>query len=608
MTSEMRYQHEDQHLRLNAIKAWRLQVARSTLPTDLLSAGKMTFEKVLKNDIGTLGKWQILSFCLIMIPADLPLSMIPQLANLAPKYVCNAPWFAKWSYEEVQNFSSSVAHMRKRMNDTAAFDAACQRLNLSSLAVLVKSNRTMAEKVERVARQKNLSQESCSSWLYYRKSAPYRHSLIQQFNLVCGRKLLIPNSLVSYAIGMAFGQLIGGQLSDRFGRAPVIKISFLLTSAGLLMIGLCSNIWVFLAMRALIGLVHNAGLVSGIAKYVESTTDRHRNTMNFFHGLIFDLVGIPVIILISFLLQDWRFVHLSAGVIILIFTAFQIAALRESPRWLIAKGRYADALKSVRQAIHMNKRDKDRSKTVSIDTIMPVKAAANPQVNRGFAVVYHDWAEFFRTPEITRRVVPMVCIWITIPMIFYGVSFYSVRLDGNPYLIAFVLTLTSVPGDFIKFLLVAKIGRKKTIFVLMIGSTVFMAVALVSMLVPGIPQVVIIVMATLVMTCTSACFTFMYMYSAELFRTIHRTKAIGFFAFFGQLGLIAGSFVERLDEIVWNPLPLVIFVSMQVLSVVASVFLPGDDHRLLRDASKTDANEDEDEEEDYRKRDFRIHL
>ena len=548
----------------------------------------MTFEEVLQKDIGPLGKWQLLCFALIMITAEIPVSMIPQLANLAPNHVCTAPWFDNWTYNDVFNFSSTLARLRSDSNVTASPDFSCQRFDLSSMAHALTSNRSFDAMIEHAV-TRNLSLESCpGSWLFDATTAPYRRSLIEDFQLVCARKALIPNSMMFYAAGMALGQMVGGQLSDRFGRLMVSKVGNILLVIELVVISFCSSVWAFFPMRFVLGATSNAAYVASITMYIEITDDKHRVTLNFLHGFICDFVSAPLIVLLSFLIQDWRFVHVAAGVFILGFTLSQFLLLQESPRWLTAKGRYTEALQVVRRAIRMNTGQKKRAAEISVQDLKT--SVTTVETSKGCGAVFRDWIDLFRTPGNLRRLLPLAWIWISVTMTFYTVSFFAVRLDGNPYFIAVVMLWIGAPSHIVKFFLAAKLGRKVPLLIMLLASGIFLVTAFVAVLFPAAPELIAIVMATIGLSLVSTAFGFIYMYTPELFTTVQRSKALGFCSFCARFGMIAGSFVERLDELVWRPLPLLICATVISLAALASLFLPSDDHRTLRDT----ATEEED--------------
>lgn len=58
--------------------------------------------------------------------------------------------------------------------------------------------------------------------------------------------------------------------------------------------------------------------------------------------------------------------------------------------------------------------------------------------------------------------------------------------------------------------------------------------------------------------------------------------------------MIAGGFVERLDELVWRPLLLMVCGTVICLAAVATLFLPSDVDRVLGDAPKGAGEEEGD--------------
>lgn len=551
----------------------------------------MPIDSLIQADIRPFGKWQLLTLIFLMLPAELPISMIPQLANLAPKHVCSGPWFDTWSFNDVFNFSSTVAQLRSDFNATTPPDWSCQRLDLSSMAHVLSSNRSLDEKIS-LAAARNLSLESCPGpWLFDSASAPYRRSLIEDFQLVCEHEVLIPNSMLSYGVGMSFGQLTGGQLSDRFGRLTVAKFGFLLFSIEMVAISFCTSIWAFFFMRAVIACTLNAAYIASVTLFVEMTNDKYRNTLSFLNSLEYDFISAPFLVLLNFLIQDWRFVHVAAGLSMLLFSLSHFLLIQESPRWLVARGRYKEALGVVRRAIIINTGRKQKAAEVTVEDLKTL-TNAETQSRKGCGMVFTDWMDLFSSPGNMRRLLPLTWIWISLVLTYFGVLFFAVRLDGNPYLIAAVMLWIGAPSSVLRFVLVAKFGRKVPLFIMLTAAGVFLTIALVGILVPATPGLLVIVMATLGMGCVSAALVFVYMYSPELFSTVQRSKALGFCSCASRLGMIAGGFIERLDELVWRPLPLMICAAMIVLAAGATLLLPSDGDRTLGDAKGEEGEED----------------
>jgi MFS family permease len=75
-----------------------------------------------------------------------------------------------------------------------------------------------------------------------------------QWNLTCDKYYLAKLTASIYFAGLLFGAILGGQLSDMFGRRPILLVSW----TGLIAIQACLAVaksWpVYAALRAIVGL------------------------------------------------------------------------------------------------------------------------------------------------------------------------------------------------------------------------------------------------------------------------------------------------------------------------------------------------------------------
>ena len=145
-------------------------------------------------------------------------------------------------------------------------------------------------------------------------------------------------------LGMLFGALLGGRLADRFGRKAVVGYSLFLAGLGSLLTALAPSLsWVFL-FRFLTGLGLGAELPVAASLMGEISPKAHRGRMVVLLEA-FWAVGWLLAALVGYLLVPslgWRAAFL-AGALPALYAAYLRLSLPESPRWLVARGRAAEA-------------------------------------------------------------------------------------------------------------------------------------------------------------------------------------------------------------------------------------------------------------------------
>ena len=312
----------------------------------------MTFDEVLNQKIGMIGIWQLCVGFMIVTSFDDSMQLIPQLANISPPFVCSAPWFKGWTYHDIINISADIASLGKEERfginkKTSTPDLKCHRYDLSNIANVL-NNTSMEEKKRIIVTSINVSKvtlEKCpGSWRYDSTSALYRHSLIEEFNMVCHRQFLIPFSAIFYTLGMGIGVSICGPFADYYGRRPIMCVTYPLTGFFGTVVAFSKRVEVYFFFRFCIGVTGSMFRMISFIYMLEHMDKKYRNTFSLIDGL-FEIAFIRnVALLFSYLIQDYRVVHLILGTIIMTFSFIYFKFYDESPRWLVEKGRYAEAL------------------------------------------------------------------------------------------------------------------------------------------------------------------------------------------------------------------------------------------------------------------------
>ena len=145
-------------------------------------------------------------------------------------------------------------------------------------------------------------------------------------------------------LGGAFGCLLGGQASVRFGPRLAMLYSLLPIALGQVMVALASNALVLLAGRLVIGLT--SGISCGVyVLYISGTSSpQYRGTLTVLADVICLLVIIGAIALGEVL--NWRWLAAVCAVVSLLPTATMLLLLPDDPVWLLSCGRLSDAKRS----------------------------------------------------------------------------------------------------------------------------------------------------------------------------------------------------------------------------------------------------------------------
>lgn len=473
-----------------------------------------TFDDALTYRVGALGPWQISLFLIVVLAATPPILQFPQLATLTPSFSC-------------PGFDNGTDACAAEVNGTG-----CP-----------------------------------GGWHYDVQTAPFRWSLTQEFDLVCSRRFFIPFSSMAYMVGLGIGYACGGYLGDRFGRRYVCLLSCLGTFVVSLGVSFSVDIWMFVVLRVVAGAVVSVAHVTSYVFCAELTNAKHRNTFNFIYSFLNDVVLGGYAVLMAYLLQNWRLYHSATAAVSLLAFGFW-CFVPESPRWLLSRGRVHEAREVLLRGSKWNGKKGEELTVESFQSALVLPCTGSNEKQPPLT----SWLDIFRKGRMRRSTLALSVLWFTMGLNYYGLYFFAVRLEGNPYVIAFVGGLLGLPAGIVKTLLYHFFDRIRPLLVLLaIGTVICAAAVLVYAL--ALP-ISIVPLATAAISISAASFMMAYTITPEHYPTAQRSSAFGFLSSLARAGSALGVFVERLDVFVWPAMPMIIFGSFFLLSFLAILTMP----------------------------------
>nr|CAD7419653.1 unnamed protein product [Timema poppensis] len=153
-----------------------------------------------------------------------------------------------------------------------------------------------------------------------------------------------------------FGDLIGsvtfGYFSDRFGRRPIFFTSLIIQSVSGIGAALMPNALTFLIARFIIGLTASALYIASFILALELVGPSKRLFAAMTYAYFFT-TGYVLSALFSYFLNNWRYLQVAMTVPgLFLLTYWWI--LPESSRWLLSKGRQAEAKQILKKVAKTN--------------------------------------------------------------------------------------------------------------------------------------------------------------------------------------------------------------------------------------------------------------
>ncbi|MFM2096831.1 MAG: hypothetical protein RIS70_3955 [Planctomycetota bacterium] len=155
----------------------------------------------------------------------------------------------------------------------------------------------------------------------------------------------------TYFLGMTLGGLLGGVLSDFFGRRKTFLVAVLLFSSASILNGITSDFHVFCFARAATGFGAFMMMVTSVAYIAEMTPSESRGRWQSLIAAAgfcaMPFIGILSRVVIPLSEEAWRYIFLVGGGG---FFAFFLGLkyFPESPRWLVTQGRVTEAERVIR--------------------------------------------------------------------------------------------------------------------------------------------------------------------------------------------------------------------------------------------------------------------
>ncbi|XP_064643372.1 organic cation transporter protein-like [Lineus longissimus] len=406
-------------------------------------------------------------------------------------------------------------------------------------------------------------ERACSRWVY--EENLYRPSAVMEFNLVCDKAIFRTFGSTALIVGMLLGAIVGGKVSDRFGRKITVILSIASQAVAVLVIAFAPDIYTFMVFRCVLGGSNLALYGSSFTLITEMVGPSKRVYAALLAAISF-AVGGMLLTPLAFFYRNWR--HLTLATVapsVLLIPYWWL--IPESPRWLLSRGRNEEAEKILRQMAKLNRRPLS---DVMLKSIQP----SEDRVKR------ESFMKMLKQGKLLARLAIVCLSWASVSAGYYGLHLYSGSMVGDFYVNFTVGVFMDIPATFYTMFTPTKFGRKAPhVLALLVAGLACVASMFVILyghnsVLSWLPTT----LATIGKFGISAAFGSAYLYSAELFPTSVRNLSIGISSMFARLVTIAAPFLADLGSLIPGPfskvLPLVVFGSILILAGISSLFLP----------------------------------
>ena len=524
----------------------------------------MTFDKHLEAHVGKFGRFQ--AFCLFALVAPgivcsmstMELVFVLQI----PDFFCHVSGLSPNDTDKLGRLSTSdklslTSPLMERNGEVQKRDA-CQVYDTNFTYILLDIKTNGSYSVEGEAGNLSMQLKPCSQWGY--DESVSGHTLVSKFGMICDRTWLQGLTKSCYLVGQLIGVLIGGALSDQFGRRAIGRISIFLTILVPIVMAFSPFLELYLAVRIIDGACN---IILYSIFYIlcnEMLSPEKRAHAGTAAGTGF-FVGGMLLPLMAWLLPNWKHLTLANAAIKAVLCSV-LFLLPESPRWLYNVGKYKQAKETLEWMAKINKR-----KIPAAELSHFVESEKEEPKGPGC------WF-FVHSPLVVVRLALTGFLWFSSGLIFYGISLNVGGLAGNIYINMLLMAIMDIPGCcFIFFIVNSRLGRRLSIFFSLIICVIslFTDIALPR---ASIGRTILAIVGKLAI---NIAFNALYILTPELFPTGMRATALGTVSAIARVGSSISPFVTLLPGAV----PAVFFGLVAATATICILALPETKGRLF---------------------------
>ena len=347
-------------------------------------------------------------------------------------------------------------------------------------------------------------------------------------NLVCADDYCVPLIDTFMIMGFLIGSFV-------FGRRHILLITLVCMIGGNLLCVAFGNQWGYGFSRMFGSAGEEAVLIISFTMSLEYSGVRehipgfpwvtYSTVLASFISIPF-AVGESIPVFYAMGLKKWK-VFQAAVSATMVLACVVWFLLPESPRWLIASGKYDEAKKMIEKAAVVNK------VKLSPDVFSSKDSANKEEKEEDYRMPVYGIKDIFRKSQLKITMVMFIC-WPVVTLLYYGLSLSAdkIKLTDNFYLSFFLVCLVEIPPYLLLPFIIDMWGRRPMFAVTQLVPGICCIVA--AFLTPGTALFASLALGAKMGA--SAAFNVTFMYTAQLYPTSIRNTAVGICSTIARFG------------------------------------------------------------------------
>ncbi|EHB02111.1 Solute carrier family 22 member 8 [Heterocephalus glaber] len=384
----------------------------------------------------------------------------------------------------------------------------------------------------------------------------------RQWDLVCDSAKMKEMAQSVFMAGILIGGLVLGELSDRFGRKPILTLSYLLLATSGSSAAFSPSLPVYMVFRFLCGMSISGISLSTVILNVEWMPTRIRAISSTAIGYFYTC-GQFLLSGLAYAIPQWRWLQLTVSVPFFIFSLLSWW-IPESIRWMVLSGKFTKALQTLQRVAAFNGKKEEGEKLSMEDLKFSL------QKDIALAKLKYGILDLFRVPILRRVTLCLSLAWFSTGFAYYSLAMGVEEFGVDIYILQVIFGGVDIPAKLITILALSYLGRHVTL-----ASVLILAGGAILGLIftPEDMHILKTSLAVFGKGCLSGSFSCIFLYTSELYPTVIRQTGMGISNMWTRVGSMIAPLVKITGEV--QPfIPNIIYGTMALLGGSAAFFLP----------------------------------